>query len=150
MILHLFLVFLIPWIICLMHLYKKDKMLFFLVAPFFSIVAYLMNTLGFYFDFWEVLPFPQQKSFATLPFDVGIYPVLSCYCIYFIKKMNKPFLVLLLMTLLTTFLEGIFVFFDRVIYRNGWNIYFTFFSYLLPYLFLYGYYRFLLKISVLK
>ncbi|EAZ87045.1 CBO0543 family protein [Lysinibacillus sp. FSL M8-0216] len=150
MILHLFLVFLIPWTICLMHLYKKDKILLFLVAPFFSVVAYLMNALGFYFDFWEVLPFPQQKSFAALPFDVGIYPVLSCYCIYFIKKVNKPFLVLLLMTLLTTFLEGIFVFFDRVIYQNGWNIYFTFFSYLLPYLFLYGYYRFLLKIRVLQ
>lgn len=150
MILHLFLVFLIPWVICLMHLYKKEKILLFFSGSIFSVVAYLMNALGFYFDFWEVLPFPEQKSFASLPFDVGIYPVLSCYCIYFIKKTNKPFLVLFLMTLLTTFLEGIFVFFERVIYQNGWNIYFTFFSYLLPYLCLYGYYRFLLKIRVLR
>jgi len=150
MILHLLLGFFIPWMICIMHLYKKDKMLFFLFAPFFSVVASLINKLGFYFDFWEVLPFPTQRSFASIPFDVGIYPVLACYCVFFIKKTNKPYFVLVLTTLLTTFLELVFVFFERVTYRNGWNIYLTFFSYLLPYSFLYWYYRFLLKISILK
>jgi len=37
--------------ICIMHLYKKDKMLFFLFAPFFSVVASLINKLGFYLKF---------------------------------------------------------------------------------------------------
>ncbi|TDX93495.1 UNVERIFIED_CONTAM: hypothetical protein BJ099_12530 [Lysinibacillus xylanilyticus] len=73
--------FLIPWIIFILHLYKKDKLLLYLFAPFFSIVAIIINTLGFYFGFWEVLPFPNQKILASLPFDLGIYPVLACYLI---------------------------------------------------------------------
>ncbi|MDM5246213.1 CBO0543 family protein [Lysinibacillus sp. G4S2] len=125
-------------------------MLLFLFSPFFSVVTYTINTLGFYFGFWEVLPFPNQKNLASLPFDLGIYPVFACYLIFFIKKINKPYFVLFLMTLLTTFLEMVFVYFERVTYGNGWNIYLTFFSYLLPYSFLYWYYRFLIKINVIK
>lgn len=145
MILHIILIFLIPWIICILHLYKKEKMLVFLIAPFFSVVAYSVNAFGFYFGFWEVLPFPSQKNYATLPFELGIYPVLACYLIYFIKIINKPYVVLFLMTLFITLLELVFVYFGRVIYGNGWNIYHTFFSYLLPYLLAYWYYRYLIK-----
>lgn len=150
MILHLLLAFLIPWIICILHLYKKDKMLLFLFAPYFSVSAYIINAFGFYFDFWEVLPFPNQKHIASLPFDLGIYTVLGCYLIFFIKKFNRPYFVIFLMSLFTTFLETVFVYFGRVIYGNGWNVYLTFFSYFIPYLFLYWYYRFLIKINVIK
>ncbi|WP_308339948.1 CBO0543 family protein [Lysinibacillus capsici] len=148
MILHLLLAFLIPWIICILHLYKRDKMLLFLFAPYFSVSAYIINAIGFYYDFWEVLPFPNQKHIATLPFDLGIYPVLGCYLIYFIKKFNRAYLIIFLMSLFTTFLEMIFFYFGRVIYENGWNVYLTFFSYLFPYLFLYWYYKFLIKINI--
>ena len=47
MILHLLLAFLIPWIIGILHLYKRDKMLLFLFAPYFSVTAYIVNTIGF-------------------------------------------------------------------------------------------------------
>ncbi len=132
MILHLLLAFLIPWIIGILHLYKRDKMLLFLFAPYFSVSAYIINALGI----------------ATLPFDLGIYPVLGCYLIYFIKKFNRAYLIIFLMSLFTTFLEMIFFYFGRVIYENGWNVYLTFFSYLFPYLFLYWYYKFLIKINI--
>ena len=151
MILNIILGFVVPWIICIMHLYKKEeKLLLFLVAPVFSVVAYTINTFGFYFDFWEVIPFPDQKNLASLPFDLGIFPVLASYLIYFIKKIKKPYFVVFLMTLFTTFLELIFVYFGRVIYGNYWNIYLTFFSYLFPYLFVYGYYKYLIKLNVIK
>ncbi len=148
MILHLLLAFLIPWIICVMQLYKKDKTLLFLFAPYSIVSAYIVNAIGYYFNFWEVLPFPNQKHIASLPFDLGIYPVLGCYLIFFIRKFNRPYLVLFLMSLFTTFLEMVFVYFGRVIYGNGWNLYLTFFSYFITYLFLYWYYRFLIKINV--
>jgi len=150
MILNIVLGFVVPWAICIMHLYKKEKLLLFLVAPFSSIVAYTINTFGFSFGFWEVIPFPNQKNLASLPFDLGIFPVLASYLIFFIRKIKKPYFVVLLMTLFTTFLELIFVYFGRVIYGNDWNIYFTFFAYLFAYLFVYGYYKYLMKLNVIK
>ena len=150
MILHIVVLFLLPWIIGIIHLYKRDKILLFLFAPINSVVSYTIETFAFYFGFWEVFPFPNQKNLATLPFDLGIYPILACYLIFFIRRMKKPYFVLLLMTLFTTFFEWILVYFGRVRYGNGWNIYFTFFSYLLPYIFVYWYYKYLLKLNVLK
>lgn len=150
MILNIVLVFVVPWSICIIHLYKKEKLLIFLIAPFFSVVTYTINTFGFYFGFWEVIPFPVQKNLATLPFDLGIYPILAIYLIFFIIKFKKPSFVVFLMTSFTTLLELIFVYYGRVIYGNGWNIYFTFFSYLFPYLFVYGYYKYLIKLNITK
>ena len=133
-----------------MHLYKKEKMLSFLIVPFVSVVAYTINNFGFYYGFWEAVTFPNQKNLASLPFDLGIYPVLASYMIFFIRKIKKPYFVVFLMTLFTTFLELIFVYFGRVIYGNDWNIYFGFLSYLCPYLFVYGYYKHLMKLNVIK
>ena len=150
MILNIVLGFVVPWTICIIHLYKKEKLLLLLVAPFFSVVTYTINTFGFYFGFWEVIPFPTQKNLASLPFDLGIFPILASYLTFFIRKIKKPYFIVFLMTLFTTFLELIFVYFGRVIYGNGWNIYLTFFSYLFPYFFVYGYYKYLIKLNVIK
>lgn len=150
MILNIVLGFVAPWAISIMHLYKKEKLLLILVAPLFSVVAYTINTFGFYFGFWEITPFPNQKNLASLPFDLGIYPVLASYLIFFIRRFKKPYFVVFLMTLFTTFLELIFLYFGRIIYGNDWNILLTFFSYLFPYLFVYGYYKYLIKLNVIK
>ncbi len=62
MILHLILIFLVPWMICIIHLYKKDKMLLFLFAPFFSIVAIIINAFGFYYSFFGGYSLFQNKK----------------------------------------------------------------------------------------
>lgn len=141
--------FIVPWTICIMHLYKKDKMILFLFAPISSVLSSTINAFGFYFNFWEVYPYPKQKDLVILPFTLGIFSVLGSYFIYFIKKTNKPYCTLFIMTLLSTLSELIFVYFGKVVYGNGWNIYLTFFSYLLPYLLLYLYFRYLIKIKIL-
>ena len=143
-------IFVIPWIIGIFHLYKKDKLLIPLIGSFFSVIAFTINELCFYFGFWEVVPFPNQKTLSALPFNLGIYPILASYLIFFIKKNKNPYLVVLLITLFTTFLEMIFVFWGRVTYGNGWNIFFTFLSYMFPYTLVYWYYVYLKKLNVLS
>ncbi|WP_337193749.1 CBO0543 family protein [Halobacillus litoralis] len=143
MVLNTILAFVLPWIVAVLHLYRKDKVVIPLIGSFFSVMAFFINDIGFYFGFWEVAPFPKQKSLSVIPFNIGLYPILASYLIYFIKRNGSPYLVILLMTLFTTILEGIYVFSERVVYGNGWNLFFTFFSYLIPYIIIYRYHIFL-------
>lgn len=150
MILNMILGFVIPWMFCIMHLYKRDKLLLLLIAPPTSVLAYVINTFTFYFGFAEVFPFPNPKNIASLPFSLGLYPISAGYLIFFIRKYKKPYFIIFLMTLSITFLEWIYVYLGRVVYGNGWNIYFTFLSYLIPYFLVYGYYKYLRKLSLIK
>jgi hypothetical protein len=142
------LVFGLPWIVGYYHLYKKDKLLIPLIGAFFCIESFIINELGFYFGFWKAVPSFNTISF--LPFNLGLYPILASYLIFFIKKNKNPYLIVFLMSLFTTFLEMIFVFLGKVIYGNGWNFPFTFFSYFFPYTLVYWYYRYLRKLNVLS
>ena len=143
--------FIIPWIIGLLHLHPRDKKLIPLGAPFGAAASFLINELGFYFGFWEVHPFPTPKTIAALPFNLGLFPILGCYMIFFIKKrMTHPYFVVFLTTLFTTIFEFILVLLGKVTYGNGWNILWTFISYLVPYLSAYWFYRYLVKLKVMK
>ncbi|SMQ86934.1 hypothetical protein SAMN05444673_7016 [Bacillus sp. OV166] len=147
---NIILVFVIPWIVGLLHLYKQDKVLIPVIGSFFSVIAFTINEFGFYFGFWEVLPSFNQKTLSALPFNLGLYPILASYLIYFIKKYKYPYLVLLLMTIFTTLIEMIFSYFGRVIYSNGWNNIWTFCSYMFPYILVYWFYTYLKKLKILK
>jgi hypothetical protein len=136
------LVFVIPWIVAILHLYKKDKLLIVLIGPFFSVIAFTINEFGF----WEVIPFPNQKTLSALPFNLGLYPILASYLIFFIKKYKHPYAIIFFMSAFTTILEMIFLLFERVIYGNGWNNTWTFFSYLFPYMLTYWYYKYIKRL----
>ena len=150
MFLNILIAFVLPWFIAFRHLSKKDSLLIVLVAPFSSVLAYLINTIAYYFGFWEVAPFPEQKNLASLPSELGIFPILACYLVFFIRKFKRTYIVVIIMTVFTTCLEQIFVLFGWIIYENGWNIFYTFFSYLLPYFVVYWYYKYLIKIAIIE
>jgi hypothetical protein len=114
------------------------------------IITFTINEFGFYLGFWEVLPSVNQKTLSALPFNLGLYPILASYLIYFIKRYKYPCLVLLLMTIFTTLIEMIFGYFGRVIYSNGWNNVWTFFSYLIPYVLVFCFYTYLKNLKILK
>ncbi|MEQ6353201.1 hypothetical protein ABNX05_01065 [Lysinibacillus sp. M3] len=137
--------FIIPWTIGILHLNKRDKLVIPLIGSFCSVLSFVINEIGFHFDFFEVMPLIDEKNTSALPFIIGLYPILGSYLIFFIRKFQHPFLIIFLMTLLTTFLELTFVYFGIVKYYNGWNGYYTFVSYLLPYILAYRYYLFLDK-----
>lgn len=150
MILNTFLAFVLPWTIGILHLYRKDKMLIPLFGPLFTVMAFFINEIGFYFEFWKVAPFPKQKTLSVLPFNIGLYPILASYLIYFIRRHGNPYLIIFLMTLFTTTLEWIYVLSGRVVYGNGWNLFFTFISYLIPYIIIYQYQLFLSRLMFTK
>jgi hypothetical protein len=137
----------VPWILIL-YLYHKDKKVLLTVGPFQSALAFCINGLGFHFGFWDLYPF-GYKDIVHMPFDIGIYPMLSAWMIYFIsKKKSNPFAIILAFSLFTTGIEGIGVLLGRVIYNRGWNIGWTFLSYAIPYLLNYRYYLSLSQLGI--
>lgn len=148
MLVNIVIVLIIPWILMYI-LYFKDKKIVLIIAPFQSAIAFTINAIGFYYGFWDIYPF--NKEIVHIPFDIGIYPMLSVYMIYYIKHKDiNPFTVIFAFALLTTCIEGIGVRMGRVIYGRGWNIGGTFISYLIPYILNYGYYSSLKNLSVFK
>jgi hypothetical protein len=139
--------FVIPWVLILV-LYFKDKKVLLTIAPFQSAIAYTINAFGFYFGFWDLYPF-GHKEIVHVPFDIGIYPMLSAWMIYFIRRRkDNPFMIIFIFTLLTTGIEGIGLILGRIAYGEWWNIGWTFVSYLIPYLLNYRYYVCLKKSKV--
>ncbi|WP_251529870.1 CBO0543 family protein [Metabacillus litoralis] len=140
----------LPWTVAIFHLYKKERTIIPLIGSFFSVIAFIVNEFGFYCGFWRIAPFFDQKTLSALPFNLGMYPILASYLIYFIKKTKKPYLMTFFISIFTTFLELTLVLSEKVIYSNGWNIIWTFFSYLIPYIWLYWYYLYLKKLQVMS
>lgn len=88
----------------------------------------LMNIVGFHLDYWNLEPF----DIAALPSDFGIYPVLGCFMIDNINSTKYSSLsVIIIYSLITTFLEFGAHLMGIVEYGNGWNIGWTFVSYLI-------------------
>ncbi|MNB76956.1 hypothetical protein D3C75_236300 [compost metagenome] len=121
--------FILPWCICIYFL-KKKPLLFVIYIPIVTSIAMLMNIIGFHYDFWKIEPY----DIAALPFDFGIYPVLGCFMINSINsKKHTIFIILFFYSLSTTLMEyGAFCI-GIVEYGNGWNIGWTFVSYIVAY-----------------
>jgi hypothetical protein len=150
MVINIVIGFIIPWIVGI-YLYKKNRRMVLIIFPFASVLAFLANLFGFYFEFWKMTPVLKEATLTVLPLCVGIYPVLGGYLIHMIQqKKASPIFLILIFSLFTTFLELLFVIQGRVIYDNGWNIYWTFISYLIPYGIGYGYYIALKKLKILS
>ncbi|MDD1515890.1 hypothetical protein [Priestia megaterium] len=141
--------FIVPWIFGFI-LYKKESIIVLLIAPIGMTVAFILNEWGTNY-FWQFEPIFRNRSLSALPLNMGFYPVLSSFLVYFkIKKRVNTFLLLICFTLFTTGFEGIGLIFEKVEYFNTWNIIGTFISYLIAYIIIYVYYRSLVKHQVLK
>ncbi|MGO5066235.1 hypothetical protein FDF31_07395 [Clostridium sporogenes] len=147
MLFNIIIAFIIPWISGIIF-YFKDRKVLFTIAPFQSVIAYTVNSIGFFYNLWSVYPHEYGK-FTTIPYDLGIYPILSVYLIHYIDKTKfNPYLLIMTATIFTTFLELLGILSGKVLYSNGWNLGFTFISYLLPYLINYWFYIQLKKIKI--
>ncbi|AKC61303.1 hypothetical protein A0J52_16170 [Clostridium sporogenes] len=147
MLFNIIIAFIIPWISGIVF-YFKDRKVLFTIAPFQSVIAYTVNSLGFFYNFWSIYP-QQYGKFATIPYDLGIYPILSVYLIHYINKSKiNPYILVFIATIFTTSLEWLGILSGKIFYSNGWNIGFTFISYLLPYLINYWFYTQLKKMNV--
>ncbi|WNS79360.1 hypothetical protein RRU94_17595 [Domibacillus sp. DTU_2020_1001157_1_SI_ALB_TIR_016] len=143
-------VFIVPWIIGIIHLHSKNKKIIPLIGSFTSVISYLINEFWIYFSFGEIYPFAVQKTLPGLPFNIGIYPVIGCYLIFFIMKKEHPYLLIFFTALCMTLLEYILVFTGLIIYRNGWNIFWTYVAYLSAFALIYWFYLYLKKLKVME
>lgn len=102
-------------------------------------ISSCINNVGFNY-FWNILPNTRNQSYAALPMDLGIYPIAGCLMMYAILvKGANPWLAILVASLSLTLIEWVAKMMGHVIYFNGWNIFWTFLSYLLPFVIAYGY-----------
>lgn len=138
MILNVIVGFVLPWIFGAWLLIKNWKLLY----PFFPAavaLASVINNVGFNY-FWLLSPQFRNVAFSAIPFDLGLFPVSACFVLYFVyKKGARPWPLIFLNAILLTTLEWILKEQGRVIYSNGWNVFWTFFSYLIPIIILYWY-----------
>lgn len=142
--------FLIPWIFGI-YLYKKSPIIVWLFCPISATISALINDIGYHLEFWDFTPLIENdETLSALPLDLGLYPVLASYLIYWIIKNNRyPLLKIAGICFLTTALEFVAFVIGKVEYGNHWNIGWTFCSYLLAYGLVYLYYRLLLRYGVL-
>ncbi|MCI1695819.1 CBO0543 family protein [Aneurinibacillus aneurinilyticus] len=140
--------FIIPWVFGF-WLYKQDKKLILLIVPLSVTLSFIINLFGFHFGFWSFTPILKTKELSVFPLNVGLYPMLSSYLIYLIQK-NKlhPYILVFIFALCTTLFEYIELFFEKVAYGHGWNIFWTFWSYVLPYFIIYRYHVALKKLGI--
>lgn len=142
--------FLLPWVLGI-WLYRKNKALVATIAPFTAVIATKVNVILIQLDFYHVTPiYCHTESLSLIPFELGLYPVLASGMMYLIWKKGHPFIQIVLFSLLTTLIELIGLLWGKVIYYQGWNLFWTFWSYLIPYVIVYLYYRLLLKINVIS
>ncbi|WP_018248855.1 hypothetical protein [Orenia marismortui] len=139
MLFNILLGFVLPWILGVM-IYKKSSKIILFIAPVSAVVANIINTIFIYYEFWSVKP-DTAKGLERLPYDTGVYAVAGSAMVYLINyhRVNN-YIVILLISLITTLGEGLLLLINRVSYHKGWNIYLTFLSYLFAYIVVYIYY----------
>lgn len=141
--------FVVPWMVGI-NLFRKDKKIIMLIAPFMSVLAFIVNVIGFELGFWRLHPVFETVSFTALPVDIGLYPVMGCFMIFIIRKAYyHRFIIILTTALITTICEYVGVVTGFVTYAHGWNIIYTFVSYYIPYNISYLYYLQLQKLGIL-
>ncbi|WP_145148047.1 hypothetical protein [Paenibacillus xylanexedens] len=117
---------------------RRNLKILVIYYPLGVAIASCINNVGFNY-FWNILPNTRNQSFAALPMDLGIYPIAGCLMMYvIIVKDAKPWVAILVAALSLTLLEWLAKMMGHVIYFNGWNIFWTFLSYLLPFVLAYG------------
>jgi len=143
--------FFLPWCFGI-YLVKKSPKTIIQIYPIVAFVSMVINNFGYKYEFWVFKPVvPSNESFSALPFDLGLYPILGSFMIWMINKHRKKTLLLLLIYVTgTTALEFIILIIGKVSYGNGWNIGYTFLSYLLAFTCVYLYFRLLIKFDLYK
>ncbi len=149
MFLYIIIGFIIPWTLGV-YLFIKMPKLIIIFVPIGIATAFLINTVGFNY-FWRLKHSYNELSLSALPFDLGIYPILTCLFIFSIYyKKLKVYLAIIIFTVSTTLFEQLGHVKHQVIYRNGWNIYLTSASYFVAYMLIYFYYKLVNKYEVLS
>lgn len=129
----------IPWCIASYFL-RQDSSVILLIAPIASVIAFVFDEVGYHMKWWSITP-AGSGILSFLPYNLGIFPVVSCLLIYTVRRSSlNSLLLLLLFTFCKTMFEFCLVLSGKVSYAHGWNLGWTFVSYLLACSLCYGWY----------
>lgn len=141
--------FVIPWVFGLI-LFHKNRKLILVIAPVSAVVAYSLNEIGFHLRLWRISPISVNDDLTSMTVNLGFFPVLACFLIYCIQKTSlKLYTLVLIFSVVNSIFEYICHMLNMVIYGNGWNIVWTFLSYIAAYLLVYWYYHEIRKEQIL-
>ncbi|MFC3801209.1 CBO0543 family protein [Cohnella sp. GCM10012308] len=132
--------FIIPWLCLALIPVPNKRNLCLRVGPIGSLIAFLFNDIFVRYGFWIAKPITDaNESFSTLPFNLGLYPVWGIFLVYFIERRTwSPIFVIFFCSLGITFAEWILVKLKWILYGNGWNIGWTYCSYLVAFTIVYS------------
>jgi hypothetical protein len=133
-----------------LFLYARNKRTLLVISPIAATLAFVFDILGTHFNFWRIKPFWKRDIFHSIPIHLGIYPLLSGYMIHFIELYKTPLLFISVFGLITTTLEWFYLRIKKLKYSRGWNIFWTFISYLTAYSLVFTYYRLLIKHDIIQ
>lgn len=129
----------IPWCIGSYFL-RKDSAVFLHIAPIAIVIAFVFNEVGYQMQWWRVTP-TGWGVLSILPYNLGVFPVIPCLLIYTVRRSSlNPLLLLLISTICKTLMELCLMLAGKVIYDHGWNLGWTFVSYLLACSLCFGWY----------
>ncbi len=134
--------FIIPWVIALI-IVSEHKVIYY-IAPFAAVISFIVNDIGFYY-FWKLYPF-ELVNLSGIPFNIGLFCLYPCISIELMRKYNiSAYIGLPITSLIITLTEGCGLLIGRIVYYNHWNIIATYFSYFIPLLISYIFYKILKK-----
>ncbi|UOQ45899.1 hypothetical protein MUN89_08255 [Halobacillus salinarum] len=141
--------FLLPGII-IVYLFLKNPKLITLMYPVGVATAFVGSDWGFGF-FWNVTPtFEHNPSLSAFSYKIGYFPLLSCLFGYIkVKELVNTAFLILFFTIITTFMELLAVWSGKVLYSNGWNIFWTFVIYFAGFIGAFFYLQLLKKYKIL-
>lgn len=140
--------FIVPWIIGI-YLYTKDKKTVAVIAPFSSMLAFVLNEFGIQFGLFQPLPVYELKSFSALFVNAGMFAIEPCIYIYFLRQTKfRPVILNIIISIFATFIEYLLVSAGYIMYSEYWNIIYTYLSFFAAFMIVYLYYLLLVKIKV--
>ncbi|MBB6635835.1 CBO0543 family protein [Cohnella thailandensis] len=140
---HVLVGFVLPWLVGVFFIKKASKTML-LVFAVTAFLALLFNDIGAYAKWWEMTPH-EMESITTIPYSLGVYPIILTLMYRYVLPRIHPVWFVLLTALVLTLFESALVLSRRIEYHDGWNVGWTYVSYVLSVSIVFIYARLLLK-----
>lgn len=141
----------VPWFIGA-FLYFKDKQLIVIIAPLACSLSFILNTIGIDLGYF----YPPQlgnikpHTIAIFP-NIGLITIQSCIFIFMIRHTKiKVVIINLLITIIATLIDMIFLYTNILVYRKGWTIPASIVMYFLSFYIIYFYYLWIKKLQIMQ
>lgn len=121
--------FIFPWVVGINY-FRRNLSFVLHVSTIAALIAFLFNDIGYFMKWWYVEP----KSYGTLsfiPYNLGVIAIIPVFAMYHINNGRRIWMTIPLASLLLTILEGLLLLTGEVVYSSGWNLGWTYISYLI-------------------